>query len=116
MSSIKYLFFIFGLLVFFLKFYGKIHFQYLLTAFNEFKNYPWKEIFYTLVNLLRRINAMALFFCMVLSYYTSNIFYNYNLLRIYTFVVLFKNLFQIEVIRNNNLWKDNYEMFGIFFL
>ena len=117
MSSIKYLFLFFGLLVFLWPFLWEDTFSNLLTAFNEFKNYPWKgDILYFGKFIKAEFTPWHYFF--VWFFLTTPVIFSIIILLgvIYTFVVLFKNLFQIEVIRNNNLWKDNYEMFGIFFL
>ena len=116
-SSIKYLFLFLGFLVFLWPFLWEDTFLNLLVAFNEFKNYPWKgEILYFGKFINAEFTPWHYFFVWFLL--TTPIIFSVIIILgvIYTFFIFFRNLFQIEVIKNNNLWRENYEMFGIFFL
>ena len=116
-SSIKYLFLFLGFLVFLWPFLWEDTFSNLLVAFNEFKNYPWKgEILYFGKFINAEFTPWHYFFVWFLL--TTPVIFSVIIIFgvIYTFFIFFRNLFQIEVIKNNNLWRENYEMFGIFFL
>ena len=116
-SSIKYLFLFLGFLVFLWPFLWEDTFSNLLVAYNEFKNYPWKgEILYFGKFINAEFTPWHYFFVWFLL--TTPIIFSVIIILgvIYTFFIFFRNLFQIEVIKNNNLWRENYEMFGIFFL
>ena len=116
-SSIKYLFLFLGFLIFLWPFLWEDTFSNLLVAFNEFKNYPWKgEILYFGKFINAEFTPWHYFFVWFLL--TTPVIFSVIIIFgvIYTFFIFFRNLFQIEVIKNNNLWRENYEMFGIFFL
>ena len=116
-SSIKYLFLFLGFLVFLWPLLWEDTFSNLLVAYNEFKNYPWKgEILYFGKFINAEFTPWHYFFVWFLL--TTPIIFSVIIILgvIYTFFIFFRNLFQIEVIKNNNLWRENYEMFGIFFL
>ena len=116
-SSIKYLFLFLSFLVFLWPFLWEDTFSNLLVAFNEFKNYPWKgEILYFGKFINAEFTPWHYFFVWFLL--TTPIIFSVIIILgvIYTFFIFFRNLFQIEVIKNNNLWRENYEMFCIFFL
>ena len=89
----------------------------LLIAFKEFKNYPWDgEILYFGKFIKAEFAPWHYFFSWFLL--TTPIIFSIIILMgiIYAFVFFFNNLFQIEVIKNNNLWREDYEMLCIFFL
>ncbi len=116
-SSIKYLFLFLGFLVFLWPLLWEDTFSNLLVAYNEFKNYPWKgEILYFGKFINAEFTPWHYFFVWFLL--TTPVIFSVIIIFgvIYTFFIFFRNLFQIEVIKNNNLWRENYEMFGIFFL